>query len=140
MKVFLDTNVLASAFTTRGLCSDVLRHVLASHTLLVSRTVLDELERVLRDKFGVPEGLVSDALALLRPDLVPEDVPSSRAPQVRSAADRRILGAAVAADADVFVTCDGELLKLYTAGPVAILSPRQFWDRAKARPDRAEHE
>ena len=31
MKVFLDTNVLASAAATRGLCADVLREVFASH-------------------------------------------------------------------------------------------------------------
>ncbi len=40
MKVFLDTNVLASAAVTRGLCSDVLREVFASHDLFISEQVL----------------------------------------------------------------------------------------------------
>jgi hypothetical protein len=35
MKVMLDTNVLASAVATRGLCADVLRAVLAEHELVI---------------------------------------------------------------------------------------------------------
>ncbi|HZL91991.1 MAG TPA: hypothetical protein VFB99_00055 [Vicinamibacterales bacterium] len=37
MKVFLDTNVLVSAFAARGICEDVLRIVLAEHQLVVAR-------------------------------------------------------------------------------------------------------
>ena len=51
---FLDTNVLASAAATRGLCADVLREVLTSHELVTSAQVLNEFERVLRTKFGIP--------------------------------------------------------------------------------------
>ena len=58
MKVFLDTNVLASAFATRGLCSDVLREVFASHDLYTSIEVLKELRVVLKNKFGFPENLI----------------------------------------------------------------------------------
>ena len=41
MRVFLDTNVLVSAFATRGLCADVLRHVLADHQLAASEPARD---------------------------------------------------------------------------------------------------
>jgi hypothetical protein len=34
VKVFLDTNVLVSAFAARGLCADLLRDVLARHDLV----------------------------------------------------------------------------------------------------------
>ena len=40
MRVLLDTNVLASAAATRGLCADVLRVVLAEHELVVCRQIL----------------------------------------------------------------------------------------------------
>ena len=33
MRVLLDTNVIVSAVTTRGLCADVFRAVLAAHEL-----------------------------------------------------------------------------------------------------------
>ena len=42
MRVFLDTNVLLSAFAARGLCADVFRTVLAEHELITSEFVLGE--------------------------------------------------------------------------------------------------
>ncbi len=65
MRVFLDTNVLASAFATRGLCEDVLREVLATRELIVSSLLLDELERVLRKKFNLLRVLASEILKFL---------------------------------------------------------------------------
>jgi predicted nucleic acid-binding protein len=66
VRVFLDTNVLASAFGSRGLCADLVRLLFAEHELVTSEFVLDELNRTLRDKFGVPEATVQEILALLR--------------------------------------------------------------------------
>ena len=66
MRIFLDTNVLVSAFTTRGLCEDVLREVLSSHDLIVSFQLFEELERTLTGKFGMPIALVSDIVALVK--------------------------------------------------------------------------
>ena len=50
MKVDLDTNVLVSAFGTRGICADILTVVLAEHELVVGEAVLSELSRVLHTK------------------------------------------------------------------------------------------
>ena len=44
MRIFLDTNVLASAVATRGLCADVLREVLTRHDLIISNALLKELK------------------------------------------------------------------------------------------------
>ena len=66
MKVFLDTNVLASAVATRGLCSDVLREVLSSHELIISDALLKELKRVLQQKFRLPLYLISEFVNMLR--------------------------------------------------------------------------
>jgi predicted nucleic acid-binding protein len=54
MKVFLDTNVLAAGFATRGLCSDIIRTVLERHEFVSSLEILAELKRVLLKKFRVP--------------------------------------------------------------------------------------
>ena len=54
MRVFPDTNVLASAFGTRGLCADALRLVLAGHELVTGEIVIEELRGVLRRKFALP--------------------------------------------------------------------------------------
>jgi hypothetical protein len=38
--VFLDTNVLVSAFASRGLCADLFETVLLEHDFLVGRNVI----------------------------------------------------------------------------------------------------
>ena len=48
MRVFLDTNVLVSAFASRGLCAEVLELVLLDHDLILGRNVLREFEKALR--------------------------------------------------------------------------------------------
>ena len=65
MKVFLDTNVLVSAFTTRGLSADVVRLILTEHELLTGEVNLVELERVLHKRMGVPTTQVELVLQLL---------------------------------------------------------------------------
>ena len=65
MKVFLDTNVLASALTTRGLCAELFEVVLQSHELLTSDPVLRELERILPEKLGQSEEVTEEFINLL---------------------------------------------------------------------------
>jgi uncharacterized protein len=133
---FLDTNVLASAAATRGLCADVLREVLASHELLTSAQVLGELRRVLRTKFGVNQDLIDDFLWLMRQDTVlarPGQLPSV---EIRDQDDLPILSAAISGGADVFVTGDKETLDVGRIEKLAILFPRQFWEKLKAQPQR----
>lgn len=133
MKVFLDTNVLASAAATRGLCADVVREVFARHESIVSKQVLDELRRVLQSKFGFPRVLVADYVELVRQDSTPAEPAKLPKIKLRDKEDLRILAAAAAAGADVLVTGDAELLALGHCDKVEILSPRQFWERLIAR-------
>jgi len=64
LKVFPDTNVLASGIATRGLCSELLESVIHDHELLTCKPVLQELERVLTKKLRLPETVVAGFLAL----------------------------------------------------------------------------
>jgi putative PIN family toxin of toxin-antitoxin system len=123
VRVFLDTNVLASAAATRGLCADVLREVLTSHELLTSAQVLSELKRVLRTKFGVAQDLVDDFILLMRQDAVfaqPGPLPPV---EIQDQDDLPILSAAISGKADVFVTGGKQLLDLTEVENLAILSP-----------------
>jgi uncharacterized protein len=136
MKVFLDTNVLASAAATRGLCADVLREVFASHDLLISEQVLSELKRVLKSKFGLSQDLIDDFTWLLHQDTIlaqPAEFPGI---DLQDKDDLPILGAAIAAGAEVLVTGDRELLGLGRIEDLEILSPRQFWEKLKAQQQR----
>ncbi len=128
MKVFFDTNVLVSAFATRGLCADVLNLVLAEHELVVGETVLDELREVLTSKLRISSDVADEAVAFLRGQaIVIRDAPLLDV-TLRDATDMPILSEAVAAEADVLVTGDRDLLEVDKPVPVRILSPRGFWE------------
>lgn len=127
MRVFLDTNVLVSAFATRGLCADVVRYVLAEHELIVGAVVLEELRRVLRTKIKLPSDVVAGIERLLRDqEVVPRPKKPSPVP-VPDKSDRWVLASAVAGNADVLVTGDSDLLDLGDMAPLPIVDPRGFW-------------
>jgi len=131
MKVFLDTNVLASAFATRGLCSDVLREVFASHDLYTSIEVLKELRGVLKNKFGFPENLIKKIFLLLQREANMAYSQEQVEIHIKDKADIPIVNAAMAAGIHVFVTGDKELQDLARIGNLKIISPRKFWEILK---------
>jgi putative PIN family toxin of toxin-antitoxin system len=128
VRVFLDTNVLVSAFATRGICSDVLRVVLAEHSLVTSEIVLGELARVLRSRIRLPAENIAEITALLREhEVFPR--PGAPAPlAIRDAQDRWVLASAIEARADVLVTGDRDLLDVADDAPLRIVDPRTFWE------------
>ena len=136
MRVFLDTNVLASAAATRGLCADVLREVFAFHELFISEQLLAELRRVLRLKFGVSRDLIDDFIWLLEQDGVPAEPTHLPRIELKDKDDLAIVGAAITAEVEVLVTGDKELLDLGRITNLEILSPRQFWEKLKAQQQR----
>ena len=128
MKVFLDTNVLVAAFATRGLCSDVLRTVLAEHELILGEVVLVEFRRVLSTKFKVPADRIAAAEAVFE-GIVP--VPKPKEPsalELRDAADRWVLASAEAGGGEILVTGDEDLLSVAVESILRIASPRAFWE------------
>lgn len=133
MKVALDTNVLVSAFATRGLCADLLYAILAEHQLMVGATVLTELRRVLRDKMKVPSGVVQDIDVFLRREAQVVDHAPLLSMKLRDKSDMQVLAEAVAGAADVLVTGDHDLLDIAAGAPIQIASPRQFWEQLRGK-------
>ena len=132
MKVFLDTNILASALTTRGLCAELFEVVLQSHELLTSDPVLRELERILPGKLGQSVEVTEGFINLLRTQalLVTTEGPS---PSLPDPDDEPIVASAIAGHANIFVTGDKALLELQSAEHLPIVSPRKFWEMLSGR-------
>ncbi len=126
MKVFLDTNVLASAFLARGPCSRILDEAVdGKFEALVSEQVLEELARFFTKKLKICRADQREAEALIRavcrivapPDVVPH--------VCRDESDNAIFAAAKAAGADYLVTGDQDLQSLKKRRP-KILAPAAF--------------
>jgi len=135
MKVFLDTNVIASATATRGLCADVLRTVIEFHDLVVSEHLLDELRRILRDKFGASPEMIADVVRFLQQDTIAaQAIPTADLP-LKDTADVAIVSSAINGGADMLVTGDKEILGVKHVGSMKIVTPRQFWDNERNQPE-----
>lgn len=131
MKIFVDTNVLVSAYTARGISSDLVRFILAEHELLTGEVNLVELRRVLRERFRASLQQVAAVEAELRAETV---VPKPAAPSslpIRDPDDRWVLASAVAGEAQLLVTGDRDLLAVAGQSPVPIVDPRGCWERLR---------
>lgn len=127
MRVFLDTNVLTSAFLTRGLCADLLRAVLQKHELITSEVVIDELRRVLREKFEMPAEVAAGYETFVR-RYAEGSEPEQVAGLALDANDLRVIGSALAAGAETLVTGDKGILGGAGKLPrLRVMSPREFW-------------
>ncbi len=128
MRVFLDTNVLVSALTTRGLAADVFRLALSEHELLTGEVNLVELRRVLKQKMRVPARHIEETERLLREQTIIPRPAVAIEIKLRDLDDKWVLASAVAGGADVLVTGDKDLLDLGRAAPLPIVTPRSFWE------------
>ena len=127
IRAVLDTNTIVSGVGWGGPPGAVLDAALAGRfEIVTSPTLLDELRRVLN--YPKLQEVVGDAdelvkfLALAAVLVTPtETVTISRDPD-----DDRLIEAALAANADVIVTGDQDLLTLGSIGQIQVLTPREF--------------
>ena len=128
MRVFLDTNVLISAFATRGLCSDLFELVLIEHEMATGRYTLRELSRSLRTKLKLSVTSAREVVEFVTEEATEVVQKADPARAAVDLEDAHVLGEALAARAEVFVTGDAALLALRKLEGMPILAPRQFWD------------
>ena len=131
MKLVLDTNVLLSAVLVPGTCRELLKGQALLHEWFTSSELVAELAEKLESKLGLPRErtplfLVYQRRARL---VVPLPLPAR---VCGDPDDDVVLATALAAQADVIITGDKDLLTLKTHGGVRIRSPRQFMDAPKA--------
>lgn len=127
IRAVLDTNTIVSGVGWGGPPGAVLDAALAGRFEIVTNSnLLDELRRVLnlpklQEVVGDADELVK-FLALAAVLVTPtETVTISRDPD-----DDRLIEAALAANADVIVTSDQDLLTLGSIGQIQVLTPRVF--------------
>ena len=132
MRVVLDTNVFVASIVADGLCRDLVRVRVHSHTIITSKPLLDELRRTLRVKFKAdPDKLpllsaLHEQAEIVAPALLGERV-------CRDKNDDVVLATALAGKAEIIVTGDDDLLVLKGFRGIRILSARQFLESIDRR-------
>jgi len=131
LKVFLDTNVLVSAFITRGLCADIFRIILSEHDLILCTHVLNELKDVLSRKIDLPNKQITSILQYLRTfDIVSNHTPPIKI-ELRDENDIPVISAALNSHSDIIVTGDKDLLEVSEKYGIKIVDPRTFFQLIK---------
>lgn len=128
MKIVLDANVIIAAFAARGLCESIMEVCLSEHEIVLSGDLFDEILRNLQLKIKLPTNIVDNICEFLREHAnisIPEPLASD---VCRDPDDIKILGLAVASNADYIVTGDKDLLILKNFQGIPILNPRSFSD------------
>ncbi len=132
LRVVFDTNVLVAAYNWPGGIADraywlVRRGAAELHT---SEFILDEVERLLREKFGWEDDRVARAVAQVRRISASVHEPAEQVDVIEDdPTDNRILECALAARAEFLVTGDKKhLLPLGSFRSVSIVRLRDFVD------------
>ncbi len=127
MRIVLDSNVVVAAFATRGLCSDLFEVSVKECEIVLSESLLDEINNTLKNKIKLPSAKINSITEFLRQEtimVVPVSLPAA---SCRDPADVKVLATAVAGSAQVIVTGDEDLLILRNFSNVQILTPRELW-------------
>lgn len=127
MKLVLDSNVIVSAFATRGICTSLFEVLIISDEIIISEDILREVSRILRTKMKMPKKDVSQITEYLRENTqVMQYMPLEK--QIcRDEDDDKILALAISNNAKIIITGDKDLLVLKKYKEISILSPKEFW-------------
>jgi uncharacterized protein len=133
MKVIFDTNVIFSAFATRGLAHAVFELCLERHTILISETILSELFSHLQNKLKMPSENVHMLISYLKESCLLSEEAFVDNKACRDKKDIHILGLAEKMHPEFIVTGDEDLLVLKKYRKTLIVTPREFWEKEKKK-------
>lgn len=122
MRVFLDTNVWVSAIASPGLCEDLLKQLFSRHEVLGSDLVWTEFEAVLIGKLAFSPLEIRPVRTMYGDAIRLDDVLEPRKDN-----DARLVAAAAAGGAELFVTGDRRVRDWGKSGSMRIVSPREAW-------------
>jgi putative PIN family toxin of toxin-antitoxin system len=132
MRLVLDSNVIVAAFAARGICAVLFEYCVENHEVVLCAEILEEVERALVRKVGLPRAVARDILVYLRREAELATPAAIDAEVCRDKDDAPVLGAAIAGGCSYIITGDADLLSIGRHEGVHIVSPREFWERMKA--------
>lgn len=128
MKVVLDTNVYISAILFGGNCEEILKlAVEGSFELVISKSIISEIESILREKFKWSKKQISETISYIKDitTVIKPGIPLSAVKNDPS--DNKILECAVSTRANYIVTGDrNHLLPIKEYRRIKIVNPVEF--------------
>jgi uncharacterized protein len=132
MKIFLDTNVVISAFITHGYAAELMEYCLTNHKIYTSDFIIGEVEKNLKNSFGYNEIEVNEVINFMKSNFINVGKYKKLSkPVSRDIDDDNVLAAALFEKVDCIITGDKDLLTIGNYKKIKILSPRNFWNYEK---------
>ena len=130
--VVLDTNVIISSIFWIGNSHKIVNLAIAQKiTNFTSQKLLDELAKVLRKKFKVPEDIIEEQIALVaKYSQITEPKITVKAVK-EDPSDDKVLECALSCNANYIVSGNWQLLDLKTYKGIKIVKPKEFLDLMK---------
>jgi len=129
MRVMLDTNILISAYVFKSdIMLEIIRRLGNKYSLVLSSFVIEELRRVVKEKFSTKVNELEKILLETPFELVcsPQILPEHDLFSIRDKDDENVLYSAILADVDVLITGDKDLLVIEGIERPEILSHLEF--------------
>lgn len=128
MKLFFDTNVIISAFATKGYSFDVIKDSIYKHEVYYTDYLLKEVQNTLRTKFSLPKKIINNTSFIIKKYFI-KGIKSDRIEKVcRDSDDDRILADALINKIEILITGDKDLLVLKNYKGINIISPKDYWN------------
>jgi len=131
MKVIFDSNVLLSAgLFPKGKAAETVNYAAAKHTVILTNTIIDEVERVVVRKFTEYKPVFERFFACLDYEYayVPEETIRDSITTIDDPKDKHVLVSALFTGADILVTGDNHFFGKQHDG-IKIMKPSEFLDR-----------
>ena len=132
MKIFLDTNVIISAFITHGHAAELMEYCLIHHKIYTSDFIIEEVKKNLKNNFEYNDKEVSEVINFMKSNFISVGKYKKLNKIIsRDPDDDNVLAAAEFKKVDCIVTGDKDLLTIENYKNINILSPRDFWSFEK---------
>jgi len=128
MKIFLDTNVIISAFIAHGHAAEFLEYCLINHKIYTSDFILQEVKEKLKTKFEYSDEEIGEVINFMKTNFITVGKYKKLKKIIsRDSDDDNVLAAAAVKKVDCIVTGDKDLLTIKIYKNINILSPGDFW-------------
>lgn len=126
MRLVLDTNIFIAAVLKNGSAEDIIKLAATTNlaTIISSEEILTELSNKLESKFNWDEPKINFYISTIR-EICEIVKPKEKLSIIkRDPSDNKILGCALAGNANLVISSDQDLIKLKSFQGIAIIHPK----------------